>query len=240
MTGRVALPTKIVLSVALALSTLAVAPVQPVSAHCPGLPVTDGNGRDYAAGYQFVSPANGIYAAIEYTNPVVCNISAGNAFSLEGVNLCNSGGCNGWVQVGWLKWQYNSSPHWYCEAKPVGYPFQQYHYPASVTPQAHIYWFELIGGTWYCKFDTTNSWIPSNMNWWSGTYFTSQGETNSIHTQIGRTPYPQSILFYAQQYRTGGSWYSTDLYDLIWDPLNPYWVIEPTPGQMRNGTYTPH
>jgi len=39
------------------------------------------------------------------------------------------------------------------------------------------------------------------------------------------------------QYRTAtGYWYFTDLYDLFYE--SPYWSGEPTPGQMKNGTYS--
>lgn len=223
---------------ALALSTLALAPVQPVAAHCPNTPADGDPPRDSAGAYQNVSPADGVYAAIEWTNPTVCYIPGGS-FSLEGIGLCYSNppcyvSNNGYVQVGWWKQLGETAPHWYCEFKPLGANPQQYHYPYPVSGVTHIYWWERIGNTWYCKLDTTNSWIPLNQNWTTGTRLHAQGEINATHTQIGRMD-PNSILFYGMQYRTGGWWYTTDLCDLFeeW----PHHSYEPTPGQMRNTTF---
>ena len=237
LTNRVAPPVKALLAAALACSTVIVAPAQPVAAHCPGTPADGTPPRDYAGAYQYIAPADAVYAIIQYVNPVVCSLPTGNAFSLEGVGLCNDSSCGGFVQVGWWKWQFYSSPHWYCEFKPIGATIQQYFFTNPVTPEDHTYWWERRANTWYCNLGTTNSWIPSNQNWTSGTYLHAQGETNSTHSQIGKTPYPNAILFWAMQYRAG-AWYTTDLYDLVYEW--PHWVVEPTPGQMKNGTYTPH
>lgn len=120
----------------------------------------------------------------------------------------------------------------YCEYKQIGgVPLKQFF---TMTPEQHTYWWYRSGSTWYCALGTTNKFSIS-LNWTSGTYFTAQGETNSTRSQIGGTPPPASILFWNMQYRAG-AWYHTDLWDIAWE--GPYWVVEPIPGEMKNGTYS--
>lgn len=116
-------PVAIVLEgVILATALLVGGPVGPAAAHCPGTAIPN-NGRDYAAGTQSiagVAVAKGIRGNIGWVNPNICTRPDGLAFSLEVVNVCNTGACGGWVQVGWRENQGNAAPQFYCEFKPVG------------------------------------------------------------------------------------------------------------------------
>lgn len=166
-------------------------------------------------------------------NPTVCFTSQATAFSLEGINLCTEFFyCDGFVQVGWIKEKTDSAPKMYCEYGAIG-SFQDKQFFA-MTPQQQTYWWYQSGGRWYCALGTSIK-IPAgvSLGWTSGTRFQAQGETNSTHTQIGGYPPPASILFWNMQYRAG-AWYQTDLWDIAWE--SPYFVYEPTPGEMRNGT----
>ncbi len=121
----------------------------------------------------------------------------------------------------------------YCKWKAIGgVPLRQFY---TMTPEQHTYWWYQSGGTWNCALGTAVKKPNLSLGWTSGTYFTAQGETNSTHTQIGGFPPPASILFWNMQYRSG-AWYQTDLWDIHQD--SPYWVVEPIPGEMKNGTYT--
>lgn len=211
--------------------------MQPVSAHCPGT-IASG-GKDYAGAYQYVPSSDAIYAIIEWTNPTLCLVAGQDDFTLEGITLCNNTLwlCNGFVQTGWVRRETQGpTPKGYCEWQPVWGTFEQYHY--AITQEQHTYWWNRVGQSsyWDCMFGYYLI-QRIDLNFTSGTYITAQGETNSTHSTIGRSPHPLSILFWQMQYRAvPGYWYFTDLWDIIQD--SPYFVYEPTPGQMRNGTYS--
>lgn len=226
-----ALPAKIALAIVLAASAMPLAPIQRVSAHCPGTLAVP---HDFAAGWQDVPSSDAIYAVIQYVNPTVCFTSQETAFSLEGINLCNEPVyCDRFVQVGWIKRKnVDSTPKMYCEYLGAGVYNQQF-FP--MTAEQHTYWWYQSGGTWNCALGTTVKISNLSLGWTSGTRFQAQGETNSVHTQIGGAPPAGSILFWNMQYRSG-AWYQTDLWDIFWD--SPYWVYEPIPGEMKNGTYS--
>jgi hypothetical protein len=187
------------IGVLLASTSLFAAP-QFVAADCPYTA-----GHYFAGGYQFLgSGASGIRGGIEWTNPAVCGNGLGNAFSLEGITLCDTSTCPHWVQVGWVKrLAEDTSPKMYCEYKFGTATVKQYWF--TITSASHQYEWSYQNPDWNCYLDGVIKFgVNSSSAFLTGTALTSQGETNSNHSQIGRNA-PSYLQLYTQTYRLGSS-----------------------------------
>jgi hypothetical protein len=132
-------------------SAILVGVPQRVAANCPGT----SSGALYAGAHQFLAnAANGVKGDIQWTNPTVCTNPSGNAFSLEGITLCSSGTCPGWVQVGWVKRQsLDSSPKMYCE------------YKWTDSPVVTQYWFSITAATHKLQVGHAERWLVLQAGW---------------------------------------------------------------------------
>lgn len=175
------------------------------AAHCPEDPVA----TQYASGYDNLGgAANGIRGSISWTNPPFCTNGLTNPFTLEGITLCPDVtlGCQGWVQVGWWeRFNQDTSPKFYCEYKRTdSATVHNFFLPLSAATHQYS-WQRESNGWWTCRLDGATQINTGNVNFASGVYGNAQGETNTLHAQIGRMT-PASILFSSLQYRSAGSW----------------------------------
>jgi len=212
--------------------------VRPVLGHCPG-GTPDPDWRAYASGgYGIASGtlANAIVGTIQWTNPNPCTTTRGDAFTLEGINISQSGANNGWVQVGWVDRQGYSAPKWYCEFTGES-PGRWDLLEGTLGSGTYVYkmQYDSADGYWDCivngsgKASRTGSW----MGFTSGSWLVVQGETNATHGQIGKVA-PSKLLFSDLQKRRGTTWSALNI--SVNNPPAPYGVDEPAAGQLRNWT----
>jgi hypothetical protein len=178
--------------------------------------------------------ADGIKADIQWTSPNVCTVPEGNAFSLEGMTLCNLTSCDYWVQVGWWKQQGLTDPRFYCEFHSPGRNVLQFR---SLSSGAHNYkmQYDPLDSIWDCLLDD-DGWFSNDQTGFSrGTFLIAQGETNATHGQIGRMA-PANILFYNMKYRRrdNSTWYTMDVQSHDIDV--PYGGAEVGAGTWQNWT----
>lgn len=184
---------------ALATSAMLALP-SPVAAHCPNQ--TPPGGRAYSGSGRLLSgtSARAIKSTIEWANPGTCSVPAANAFTLEGVGICNNGNCGAWVQIGWVRFQGWGEPHLYCEFHNIGGTNTQWLQPTGISHQSHTYKFEYDSADdlWDCFLDG-NPMYTLTVNFSSGTWLHVQGETNSLHATIGKMG-PEDVLFSGMKY----------------------------------------
>lgn len=236
-----ALVTSSMAGVALAAGALLAFPSLAL-AHCPNVDAP--GGRAYSSARRQLSGTNarGIRAQIAWANPTTCTVPAGDAFSVEGINLCQTGACRAWVQVGWVKYQGWGEPHLYCEFQPYS-PFIPptggvlWLQPTGLSHNTHTYkmTYDDVDDVWDCSLDG-DPMYTKNVSFSSGTYLTAQGETNSKHAQIGKMA-PNALLFQAMRYfNPSGNWAAflpqTTNIDAPYGGEDP----EPGYGQWQNWT----
>ena len=237
MDGRRYRPiTTVLQGVILPTTMLLAGPPAPAAAHCPGSAIPN-NGRHYAAGTRNiagVAVAKGIRGNVGWVNPNVCTRPDGFAFSAEYMNICNTGSCSGWVQVGWLKSQGNAAPQFYCEFKPVGGAAVRFQAPLTQAQHAYKFDYDAFDGLWDCFLDGAGKFSRGNMGFTQGTWLVGGGEVNATHAQIGAAA-PAKLALTDMQYRNAANqWPAFDVANFV---LNvPYGVDEPAVGQLRNWT----
>lgn len=210
--------------------------VEPATAHCPGTAIPN-NGRDYSAGTRSiagVATAKGIHAKIDWSNPNICTTPAGNAFSLQVVNICNTSSCGGWVQVGYRKDQGQAAPRFYCEyhntngTKTILYaPLVQGNWDYRAT-------YDSFDGVWDCILEGSGKFARGGLGFVSGTWLVAQGEVNATHGQIGLMA-PGKTWYQGMQYlNAANAWKVFDVNGLVVEV--PYGGDEPNLGLFRNWT----
>lgn len=197
-------------------------PAPAVFAHCPGT-----SAHDYAQGTSSLTiQANGVRADIDWTQGNVCSSGVSHW-----VNVCRTGACDHWAQVGWRYYSGYAEPRMYCEWAGGQYKIVEF----SITHATHAYKmdFDTLDNTWDCYRDGTFKYTYSEANagFDSGTYLIAAGEAHQKHVQIGRMA-PAKLLFADMQYQreSDGQWPTMNIN--VQATVDPYGIDEPAV-QMR-------
>ena len=181
---------------------------------CTGTAVPN-NGREYslAQNIDIGTPTIGIAATIEYTNPNVCTIPSGFAFSLAAASLAPTT-TTGWVQPGWRKDQGDTESAWVCEFHNIS--GQNFIYQGPIGHWEHNYkmMYDSYDKLWDCFVDNTNVVSKGNLGFTSGDFVNAQGESNARYGQIGRVD-PGRLLIHNVYFWRGGTWQSAAFEDYI-------------------------